>query len=132
MLHTTLWLTDSISLSATCSSSDYCIPARDVILLISICACSPFLLPCALTACLGYLTSIINYFFMEETHTGLRDRSSKKYVPLESYDQSSHTENQPEAPHALSRALTSPNSVEISDCIGEAAAKLGSQVCPLI
>lgn len=49
-------------------------------------SCSPFLLPCALTACLGILTSIINVMTMEETLPRLQsgNRSQYRLLPLNS------------------------------------------------
>lgn len=44
-----------------------------------LCPCSPFLLPCALTACLGILTTLVNIFYMEETLASRRG----DYQPLE-------------------------------------------------
>ena len=81
--------------------------------------CSPFLLPCALTACLGVLTTIINIFFLEETLPKLKKHSGKQYSSMQAKEEDAREEYAPRMSISLSRALTSPDSINMSETAGE-------------
>ena len=46
-------------------------------------SCSPFLLPCALTACFGALTATINLLYMKETLPSLKERLQQRHSSSE-------------------------------------------------